>query len=196
MVKEARDQAYRALATVLDLREGFTVAPPADPRETRTLPADAREQALRSRPGERVSLQLEAADAQIDAALWRWAPTISAFGNARVLTYKGLLGRPVLVGVVGAQLDWTIYDAGLRDAQRHQLAAQRSELDLRLAALHDTVSDDIANAAGAVETPRRALETAKRSVELSTETLALVARSTWHGDADRPPPGGRRAHRR
>ena len=117
---------------------------------------------------------LDATRAQATSALWRWAPTLSAFGNVRAFNYTGFAGDNYS-WAVGAQLDWVLYDGGVRDAQRHlaQRAvaprAKRGSLSLR-----DTITDDVWNAERQLSTKRRALETAESAVKLSEETLGLV----------------------
>ena len=104
---------------------------------------------------------------------WRWAPTVSAFGNLRAFNYAGFSGDNYS-WAVGLQLDWTLYDGGLRDAQRKLAVAQRLENESKLDLLRDQVRDDVYNAERALKTRQRALETARRSLQLSKETLDLV----------------------
>ncbi|MCA1663034.1 MAG: TolC family protein, partial [Myxococcales bacterium] len=103
----------------------------------------------------------------------RWAPTVSAFGNLRAFNYGGFAGDNY-AWAVGVQLDWTLYDGGIRDANRRLAAAQRRENEAKLDLLRDQVRDDVANADRQLATRRRALETARRSQQLSKETLELV----------------------
>jgi outer membrane protein TolC len=172
---DVRDQNYRALKTILALEEEITVTPPADAKSAEQTPVEQLAAEARTRRPELAALErtIAAFDAQSTAALWRWSPTISAFGNARAFNYAGFSGDKYAWGV-GLQLDWMIYDGGARDAQRHLAQAQKSENEARLAQLEDTVTDEIVNAQRAVATRRRALDTAVRSVELSKETLELV----------------------
>lgn len=174
---EAEDvvqQAHRALATILALDEPFHVvsdagntSKPKPPRETLD--------AARTRRPELAALErtIAANEARSSAALWRWAPVLSLFANARAFNYAGFSGDNY-AWAAGAQLDWTIWDGGARDADRHAAEADQRETEARLAQLSDTVTDEVANAERAVDTRRRALETAKKSVELSAETLELV----------------------
>ena len=64
----------------------------------------------------------------------------------------------------------------LRDASRDTRleSLPPSVFELQLAQLHDTINDDIAQADRALRTKRQALQTAQKSVSLSTETLALI----------------------
>jgi outer membrane protein TolC len=116
---------------------------------------------------------VDAAHAQSTSAKWRWAPTLSAFGNARWFNYTGFAGDQYS-WAVGAQLDWLIYDGGVRDVARHLADAQARENQLRLDQLRDNITDDVFNAERALGTKRSAFETAENAVKLSQETLLLV----------------------
>ncbi len=74
----------------------------------------------------------------------------------------------------GAQLDWLIYDGGGRDVQRHLADAQVREAQARIDALRDTIRDDLANGSSQVETKKRGVEAAERSLALAHEALELV----------------------
>lgn len=167
-------QAYRTLATIVQFREPFTVVPADEPPARPRVLVDLVKHALVLRP-EFHSLEqtLAATNAQASSAKWRWAPTLSAFGNVRGLNSPGFSGDNYS-WAVGVQLDWMLYDGGVRDAQRHLAEAQAREFTLNLAQLRDTVIDDLENERSAVATKRRALETARRSVDLSRETIELV----------------------
>jgi len=167
--ENARAAAYRALATLLGTREPITVAPSTD------APPDLEgAQALERRPELRAQrATIAAADATVQAAGWRWAPTLSAFGNLRGTNYAGFSGDKYS-WAVGLQLDWLLFDGGARDAQRHQAAAQRSEAAERLAQLEDQVGDEVANARGTLATKRKGVTAAQRAVDLARETLRLV----------------------
>ena len=166
--------AYRSLRTLLQLDDPFrVVAEGPQPMPPLAAPQLA-QSALNLRP-EFAQLQrtIDAGDAQLSSARWRWAPTLSGFGNLRAFNYAGFAGDNY-AWALGLSLDWVIYDGGVRDVQARLLREQRREAELKLAQLRDTVADEVFNARRAVDTKRRALETAARSVELSRETLELV----------------------
>jgi len=98
---------------------------------------------------------------------------LSAFGNVRAFNYAGFSGDKY-AWAVGLQLDWQLYDGGVRDAARKLANAQARENDLRLLQQRDTVTDEVRNAEQQLATKRRALETAESARQLSQETLALV----------------------
>ena len=169
-----RGQAYRALATLIGTHEPIAVQAaktlPDEPGPVEGLVGEARTR----RPeiaAERATIA--AADASAKAGAWRWSPVLSAFGFLRGQNYTGFSGDKYAWGV-GLQLDWLLYDGGTRDAQRHIAQAQRREAEARLDLLADTVSDEVANARGTLETSRKGVGAAQRAVELARETLRLV----------------------
>jgi outer membrane protein TolC len=158
----------------MNLHEPVLVQPGAEPAERPSDVVGLTDQALHLRP-EFPALRktVESNRLTADANLWRWAPTLSAFGNLRAFNYAGFSGDKY-AWAIGLQLDWTLYDGGARDAQRKLAEAQRRENQAKLDLLCDQVKDDVYNAERALKTKRRALETAKRSVQLSKDTLDLV----------------------
>ncbi|HMG55316.1 MAG TPA: TolC family protein [Kofleriaceae bacterium] len=170
----ARAAAYRALGTLIGTREAITV------QAVQVVPAAAGGfdelvgEARAHRPelaAQRATIA--AADASARASAWRWSPTLSAFGNLRGQNYTGFSGDKY-AWAVGVQLDWLVFDGGVRDAQRHVAEAQRREAEARLELLADTVTDEVANARGSLDTKRKGVAAAQRSVELARETLRLV----------------------
>ncbi|HEY8924587.1 MAG TPA: TolC family protein, partial [Polyangia bacterium] len=155
--------------------QGDVKVRPAPPSESRpTAPLGSLADTLQLRPEFRaVELGNKSATLQADAYGWRWAPSLSAFGQARVGNYKGFTGDRYS-WAVGAQLDWVLYDAGVRDAQRHFARAQAREAEARAQALEDSIRDELANSRGQLDTKRSAQETAARQVELAQETLNLI----------------------
>jgi outer membrane protein TolC len=169
-----RDQTYRALGTLIGAKEPLRVSPAELPAAAPRAPSASLPEALHLRP-EIVATeqQILAADAAAHAAGWRWAPTLSGFGNVRGFNYTGFSGDQY-AWAVGLQLDWQLYDGGARDAQRYQAAAQRREAESRLDLLRETVGDEIANASQQLATRHLALEAAEQQLDLARETLELV----------------------
>lgn len=172
--ENTRAAAYRALATLLGTKEPIAVhgadALPAEPGAVDALVSDAR--------AHRPELTAEhatiaAAEASERASVWRWSPTLSAFGNLRLQNYAGFSGDKY-AWAIGLELDWMVFDGGVRDAQRHVAEAQRREAEARLELVADSVSDDVANAHGSLATKRKGVGSAQRAVELARETLRLV----------------------
>jgi len=172
--ENTRAAAYRALATLLGTKEALTV------KVVNELPAEPGELSALVREGQTTRPELAAERAVIAAAsassraqAWRWSPTLSAFANARLQNYAGFSGDKS-AWAVGLSLDWVAFDGGVRDAQRHIADAQRREAEARLDLLGDSVSDDVANARGSLETKRKGVGSAERAVSLARETLRLV----------------------
>lgn len=172
--ENARAAAYRALATLLGTKEPLTLkaasALPAEPGALDALVGEAHAR----RPelaAQRATIAAATATERADA--WRWSPSLSAFGNVRGQNYAGFSGDRY-AWAIGLSLDWVAFDGGVRDAQRRQAEAQRREAEARLELLDDSVSDEVANAHGALATKRKGVAAAQRAVELARETLRLV----------------------
>jgi outer membrane protein TolC len=183
-VREARfggEQAYRALTTLLQIDRPIKVAmlvPSAITDEPLSLEA-----ALQLRPEFRsLDLGLASATEQRRAYGWRWSPTLSAFGNVHLFNYDNF-AQQNHTWAVGLQLDWVLYDGGVRDAQRHAAAAQAREIAARAEVFRDAVRDDLANSRGLLDTKRHAQSAAERQVDLAGETLELVRTQYEAGNA-------------
>ncbi len=167
----AQEQSYRALATLIQADGPLKAVPPEalpPPGETDL------DLALHLRPEFRsVILSQEAFDAQRRAHAWQWAPTLSAFAKANIGNYVGFTGDNYAWSV-GAELDWTLFDGGTRDAQRHLAAAQAAQAAAQAAVLTDSIRDDLANNRSLLETRREGIKAAQRGDELAQETLELV----------------------
>lgn len=169
----AQAQSYRALATLIQSDREFKVRPAPSPAEAAEENGSL-ESALHLRPEFRaLELGTKSAEAQGRAQAWRWAPSLSAFGNLHVFNYDNFAGDHH-AWAVGLQLDWTLYDGGVRDAQRHLANAQAQEAAAQAAVLRDAIRDDMVNGHGLLETKRHAQKAAEHSVALAMETLDLV----------------------
>jgi outer membrane protein TolC len=171
---DSQATSYRALRTLIQIDEPFRVVP-EDVKAQAGEPFDEQlRSALKLRPEfTAVERQIESFEGAQSSQRWRWAPTLSAFGNVRAFNYPGFAGDQYS-WAVGLSLDWLIYDGGLRDANVRLQRTLAEEQRYQLAKLRDTVSDDLANARGALVTRRKALDTATQSVALARETLDLV----------------------
>jgi outer membrane protein TolC len=182
--REARfgvEQAYRALATLLQMDRPFKVAMVA--RKTITDEPLDLQAALRLRPEFRsLELGVKSLTEQSHAYAWRWSPTLSAFANVHLFNYDNF-AQQNHTWAVGLQLDWVLYDGGLRDAQRHIAEAQTREIAARADVFRDAVRDDLANNRGLLDTKRHAQSAAERQVDLAGETLELVRTQYEAGNA-------------
>jgi outer membrane protein TolC len=172
--EDARARAYRALATLLQLREPFRVAPgeqavgAAAPLEALTARALAARPELRA-----LRAVIAAREAAVQAADLRWAPTVAAFGTATASDPDGLTGKAT-TWLGGLQLDWSIWDGGTRLADRSRAASQRREARLQLERTQDLLADEVADRARALETKRSAVGAAERGVSLASQALEVV----------------------
>ncbi len=169
---DARDRAYRALGTLLQARD-FRVVPPAVPSAAQLDAEALAKEALAQRP-EGIALERTAAAARArsDAQAWRWAPTLSAFGQLRAFNTQNFAGDQH-AWAVGVQLDWALFDGGARDGQRHQADAEAREADAARARQDSVISDEVRSATRALATRRAGLSAAERALDLSQQTLAL-----------------------
>jgi outer membrane protein len=172
--ENGRGAAYRALATLLGTKEPLSVqAVKGVPDEPGALDTLVREGQTKRAELVAERANIASAEASAKANAWQWSPTISAFGNAHLANYTGFSGDKY-AWAVGVELGWVAFDGGVRDAQRHVAEAQRREAEARLELAGDSVSDEVANAHGTLETKRKGVGSAQRAVELARETLRLV----------------------
>jgi outer membrane protein TolC len=178
----ARDQAYRGLSTAIQTNQrykvstNFPTSPMPDPNDVPT--------ALHLRPEFRIYEETaRSSEEESKARGWQWAPTLSAFGDLH-----GWHGYTNFLGdhhswAVGAQLDWTLYDGGTRDANRHAANARTAQAREQAAAFGDQVRDDMANRSADLRTKQQAVEAAQRAATLSNESLDLIRTQYTAGTA-------------
>jgi outer membrane protein TolC len=166
--------AYRGLATQIGTHEALRVEPqPASTRAPEDTAALVQGALATRRELDVQRNTIASARATSFADACRWVPTLSAWGTAHVGNYTGFSGDKYS-WAVGLQLDWVIYDGGVRDAQRHIANAQRAEAEARLDLELDTITDEVKNDQGTVETKRKAVIAAERALQLADESLAIV----------------------
>jgi outer membrane protein len=175
MEREARlgqERTYRALGTLMQEPRPFKVQ--LGPVAAHVPDQNALDLALKLRPEFRaLQASVDSANSEARADAWRWAPTLSAFGNVRRFNYDNFaLDRHSWA--VGGQLDWVLFDGGVRDAARHLARARAAETAARVDVLRDSIRDDLADGRSELDTKQRGLEAAERSVALAKETLELV----------------------
>lgn len=180
-----KSQSYRALATLIQADKPFQVVAPDRPFNLDDDDAVGKDlgNALQLRPEFRaLEAVAQQAEHQRKTDAWRWAPSISAFGNARWFNYDSFAGLHY-AWVLGATLDWTIYDGGTRDADRHLQIAKLTEALARQEVLRETIRDDIENGKLQVRTKHQAQLTAERSVGLAQESVELTRTQYESGSA-------------
>jgi outer membrane protein TolC len=174
VAENQRAIAYRALATLIDTHDTFQVVPPnVQPHEAGDRAVLVRE-ALAKRPELSADRSaIEAARETAKSYAWRWSPVLSAWGTGRLFNYTGFSGDK-FAWAVGLQLDWVLYDGGLRDAQRRVAEAQQVEAQAALDLEQDKISDEVANALGTRDTQRAGVTAAERTVVLAKEALRII----------------------
>jgi len=126
---------------------------------------------------------LAASGEQARAQALRWAPTLAGFGNLRGYNYTGFSGDQY-AWALGLELDWTLYDGGGRDAERHRARAVERETTARISLLRDTVSDDIENARRTFATKGHAVVAQKdRSCSRARHSTSCVPARCRHDNA-------------
>jgi outer membrane protein TolC len=176
-----RDRTYRSLATLLQMSTPFKVStnfptsPMPDPNDV--------QMALHLRPEFRaLEESVRSAEEESNARAWLWAPTLSAFGNARKFNYDNFhFDRHSWA--VGAQIDWLIFDGGARDAARHAANARASAAREQVAQFADKVRDDMANSSADLRTKQEGVQAAQTAVALSNESLDLIRTQYTAGTA-------------
>jgi outer membrane protein TolC len=180
---DARARAYRGLATLVQLREPFTVTPGARDVVAPAAVDELTARALGTRPELRALREVVAArDSEVSSHAWRWAPVVAAFGTATQSSVAGLTGEES-AWFGGVQLEWSLFDGGARDADRRRAASQRREAEVQLAQQRDAIADEIADGTRAVETKRSAVSAAQRGEGLADQSLAIVRTQYGAGSA-------------
>jgi outer membrane protein TolC len=172
-----REQSYRTLGTLIQASGPLHVQPPAAFAASASPtppPEQSLDVTLKLRPEFRAyELSAKSYEVQSRVFAWRWAPALSAFGNARAFNYDNFI-REHHAWAVGVQLDWLIFDGGARNAQKRLAAAQAAESQAQAEVLADSIRDDIANSRSQLTTKDHGRVAAERQVALSRETIDLV----------------------
>jgi outer membrane protein TolC len=178
-----RESAYRGLGTLVGARAELVLeaagVPPDEPPPLDALLSKARAQRPELAAGH-ASRDAQAALAR--AAAWRWAPSLSGFANGRLFNYAGFSGDRY-AWALGVQLDWQLFDGGVRDAEHTRAEASGRAATAQLESIEDTVADEVANARGSLETKRKGVHAAERALGLAKDTLGLVRAQYEAGSA-------------
>lgn len=182
--RDARGAAHRALADLLLLRTPFEVAPPPalalDARGEDQLVAEALQ---RRAEIPALQAQIQAAEVQLRAARWRWAPTVSATGGLRVTNASGFAAQ-VFYATAGLQLDWQLFDGLERDALAHAAEAQLTAARHKLQQLRERIATSVRDAREQLQSKQEGLEVAVQSQRLAQESLAQVRSQQDAGSAN------------
>lgn len=171
---DSEASAYRALRTLTGIDEPIRAIPEAEPPVVEGGTDALVEDARRLRPELRaIDSQIEAAKAGATSNLMRWVPTLSAFGLARFFNYGGFAGKNYAFAA-GLQLDWIVYDGGIRQAGQKQFESAAREARIRKELLTEQIADDVKNLRAQLDTKRTGLAEAREEQKLAEETLNLV----------------------
>jgi outer membrane protein TolC len=169
-----RDSALVQLALVLNAPIGSALLPPegtlAAAQRPIANPDVLARFALAKRPD--VLAERHAVQAAHDFAaepLFRLAPSISVSGQASATTFSAS-GR-TYDEFATFNLSWTLYDAGVRYADRHSRVAQGSIAELSLQALERSVDAQIRSAVTLLASAQGALRVAEDAMNASRQSL-------------------------
>jgi outer membrane protein TolC len=179
-------QARLALAFTLGDHEAPGVlvrpSPPQPPREAlEQLVAEARAQ----RGDVHVArVALEVAERGRTDAWWKFAPTVGLFAGFRYTNVSGLSGQNDEWSV-GANLQWLLYDGGLRYADLAEAESQVRVAQATLERAERLVGEDLVRARLKLESAEVGVARAQALRELATARSALV-RTQAEAGAARP----------
>ncbi|HEY8077205.1 MAG TPA: TolC family protein [Labilithrix sp.] len=102
--------------------------------------------------------------------LWRLAPTVSASGQVRVVP-DPLASEKAFTETISLNLTWTIFDAGLRYADRRTRLAQLRSGELDESLLRRSVENDVDTALAALRAAREAFKIAQEAVATAQKNI-------------------------
>jgi len=170
--------ARLALATLLNRRADFEVAPPPEPE----VPADLERgevlrlanEAIERRPDiAALSVQRDVAQIQHGQSWFKYLPTIGLSANYSIQNAAGFTGRPDNWNV-GLGLNWNIFDGGLREAENRELAAKLREARALEEQAQRNARDEVFRARLDLESARANRLKAEDTARLARESAAMV----------------------
>lgn len=170
------------LTVPLDLTDSLTSLP---------LPEAANEQAatevaMRTRPDVRAAeLQLAAAQQQLSAIRATRLPSVGVFGNDG--GNGVMLNRLLNTYTYGVQLNWPVFEGGLRQGQEQEQEAVARDIDVRRRDLQDQVAADVRGALLDMASGREEVDAARerqRLAEQEVEQARERFRAGVSGNAD------------
>lgn len=162
-----------SLATMLQHREEFDVAEPAEPPvnpDAKTLESAA----LRDRP------DVQAARANLDMAesgktqTWlAYLPNVVASASYRYANFTGFSDKKTTwLATLGAQ--WTLFDGGLREANLREASAKLLEAQANASNAEARAIDDVRKGLLDLESARANARKAQEQLNLARENMRLV----------------------
>ncbi len=167
------------LGTEVSLADSMRFAPQPPPE-----PADAVRQALDGRLELAVaSEQLHMAEAERQAAIGGWAPSVSAFGDYGA---SGLKPNQVDLPTrsVGIRVDVPIFNGGRTRAEAQGAASRVRQAEMQFADVRAAVEKDVRQALDNLQTGEKQMRAAQKNLELAQKELELARYRFQNGVAD------------
>jgi outer membrane protein TolC len=173
--QNAYDSAKVAVATLLDRAPDFEVVePPPPPLGERPDAAQLTEAALRTRLDVKAArARVAAADAARSAIRGRYFPDVEGFGRYQRQNEAGLIGSDEN-WAAGVQLQWQLYDGGLRESELRAASASVAEAEASARGLEARVRQEVSQALLDLDSARANAVKAKEQRDLAAENQRLV----------------------
>jgi len=182
----ARSETSRAriaVGVLLGRPEPVRIAmPPAPPPQLLDVAAFSREAAERRPELAAQAALVRSYEKQVDSALWRIAPQLSASGSAFAQTVPYPTGEKDGWKLT-VDLTWTLYDGGFRYGKARQAEAQVEQARAADVQTRLQVVQEVQNAARDVEVARQRLTLARKQRDTAAEAAAAAKRGFQEGVA-------------
>lgn len=179
--RNAYQGAKIALGTLLARDPNFEVTPPAAPPEL--IPTEQLLEAAGSRPDLLAArTNLELAQGNRTGVIMKYLPTLGAFGRYQLSNASGFTGEYGIF-TMGAQLSWTLWDGGLREAELREASARIVEVQHNVTGLELRVKEQVSRALLDLESTRANVVKAREQVKLARESAQIVNASYEAGAA-------------
>lgn len=171
-----------SLATLLDRDADFEVTRPTTP----SLPGDEGsliQHAVLQRPDVKAAqTNLELAEGGRTGIWFKYAPSLVALARYQVSNARGFTGQ-YDQWTVGAALNWTLWDGGLREAELREAAARVVEARAGERALQNKVREEVRRALLDLQSAQANRTKAEEQLKLAVESSVLVKTSFDAGAA-------------
>ncbi|HEY3452643.1 MAG TPA: TolC family protein [Myxococcales bacterium] len=175
--RSERERAWLAVGVLLGRAEPVRVALPGGPASIPMDPEALIKDAVGRRPELRAQdAAVRAGELQLDSALWRHAPQLSAGFTFLASDVPFVTGEQI-AWKASVDLSWTLYDGGFRYGKRDQAQAQIATNKAALAAQRIEISQQVRDATRDVSVAEERLRLAIRQKELAQEVYGSAKRS-------------------
>ncbi len=180
--RNAYASAKIALATLLNRPADFEVTRPTEP-----APVGSPEELLKSAPENRPDVlaaltNLELAQGQKTATWYKYAPSLTGFARYNVSNAAGFTGKYDTFAV-GAALNWTLYDGGLRESELRENAAKVVESRAAAQQSENRARQEVQTAWLELQSAEANTVKAREQLRLAQENASLVRASFDAGAA-------------